>query len=78
MHSVAYESLDFRPVDARITGKRLAAPNIRASGLCSIVLAERDPNSGLELDVFQVAHALRDRSDIREIDRAALRDTLQL
>ena len=30
----------------------------------------------MELGVFQVAYGLRDRPDIPEIDRAALRDTL--
>jgi len=45
-------------------------------GFVRFVVAERDPATGLELGIFQVAYRLRDRLDIPEIDRAALRDTL--
>ena len=45
-------------------------------GFVRFVVAERHPRTGLELGVFQVAYGLRDRTDIPEIDRAVLRDTL--
>lgn len=45
-------------------------------GFVRFIVAERDPGTGLELGVFQVAYALRDRPDIPEIDGATLRDTL--
>lgn len=45
-------------------------------GFVRFVVAERDPGTGLELGVFQVAYGLRDRPEIPEIHHAVLRDTL--
>jgi hypothetical protein len=45
-------------------------------GFVRFVVAERDSSTGVELGVFQAAYGLRERPDIPEIDRAALRDTL--
>jgi hypothetical protein len=47
-----------------------------ARGFVRFVVAERHPRTGLELGVFQVAYALRDRPDISENDRTTLRNTL--
>jgi hypothetical protein len=46
------------------------------SDFVRFVVAERDPGTGLELGVFQVAARLRDRPDVADIDRALLREIL--
>jgi hypothetical protein len=76
IHTDAAGPIVFWPVDASTTGKRLAASGLVLSGFVRFVVAERDPGTGLELGVFQVAYRLRDRPDLPESDRAVLRDTL--
>ena len=45
-------------------------------GFVRFVVAERHPRTGLELGVFQVAYGLRDRRDLPELERTALREAL--
>jgi hypothetical protein len=68
--------MDFSGLDVTFTGKRLAASVLVASGFVRFVVAERDPSTGLESGIFQVADRLSDKPDIPKIDRAVLRDSL--
>ena len=45
-------------------------------GFVRFIVAERDSSTAVELGLFQAACGLRERPDIPESDRAALRDTL--
>jgi len=65
IHPDAAGSIVFWPVDASTTGKRLAASGLVPSGFVRFVVAKRDPGTGLELGVFQVAY-MRRADAIRE------------
>jgi hypothetical protein len=76
IHSVAAGPIGFSPLGVRCIGKPLAGSTSVSEAFVRFVVAERDPSTGMELGIFQVAHRLSDKPDILEIDRAVLRDSL--